>query len=70
MGETEDPPEVEASAPDVPHDIPKVDENAKAPPALVGPRNPIIAFPGSSPFAPGPLPLVTPSPRPRPPSSR
>jgi len=66
MGETEDPPEVEASAPDVPHDPAKVDENGKAPPPLVGPRNPTIPFPGS-PFAPGPLPLVTPSPSPRPP---
>ena len=68
MAESEDLPEVEASAPDVPHDPTKVDENAKAPPPLVGPRNPTIPFPGS-PFAPGPLPLVMPSPSPKPPSS-
>lgn len=67
--ETEESKEVEASTPDVAHDVPKVDENAKAAPAFVGPRNPTGAFPGSSPFAPGPLPLVTPSPSPKPPSS-
>ena len=73
--ETEEPPEIEASIPDVAHDVPKVDENAKAAPALVGPRNPIIAFPGSSPFAPGLLPLapgpspLVSSPNPKPSSS-
>jgi len=67
MGESEDPPEIEASAPEAPND-PKVDENATAPPPMVGPRNPTIPFP-TSPFAPGPLPLVMPSPSPKPPVS-
>lgn len=68
--ESEEPPEVEASIPAVPHDVPKIDENAKPAPALVGPLNPTSAFTGSSPFAPGPPPLVTPSPSPNPPSRR
>lgn len=68
--ESEEPPEVEVSIPAVPHDVPKVDENAKPAPALVGPLNPTRAFPNSSPFAPGPPPLVTPSPSPNPPLSR
>ena len=68
--ESEEPPEVEASIPGVPHDVPKVDQSAKPSPARVGPLNPASAFPNGSPFAPGPPPLVTPSPSPNPPSSR
>ncbi|HEX9710577.1 MAG TPA: hypothetical protein VGB42_11515 [Candidatus Thermoplasmatota archaeon] len=69
--DSEGPPtDVEASIPGVPHDVPKVDEKAKPAPAFLGPLNPTNAFPGASPFAPGPLPLVRPSPSPNPPSSR
>jgi hypothetical protein len=68
--ESEEPPEVQPSIPTVPHDVPRSDEKEKAAPVPVGPLNPTNAFPGASPFAPGPLPLATPSPSPSPPSGR
>jgi hypothetical protein len=68
--ETEEPVEVEARAPAVPHDVPESDKEGKAEPAPPGPLNPTAAFPNSSPFAPGPPPLVGPSPSPPPPDPR
>jgi hypothetical protein len=78
MVEAEEPMEIEASVPAVLVEAPPAEEKAKAvppPPGPLaaspppGPLNPAIAFPRVSPFAPGPLPLVTPSPSPTPPSS-
>jgi hypothetical protein len=68
--EADEPVEIEASIPAVPGEVAPVDEKTKdvptptlpGVPAFPGPLNPTIAAPGSSPFAPGPLPV--PGPRP------
>jgi hypothetical protein len=74
---TPDEPEAESedamveyeSAPS-PHEVPKVEEPAKPAPAMIGPLNPVNAFPGASvPLVTGPMLPIAPSPSPNPPTN-
>lgn len=67
--EREEPAEIEASIPAVPFEAPPAEEKTKAAPPPPGPLNPHVGFPRVPPFAPGPPPVVMPSPSPNPSSS-